>query len=110
MGFVSVVPELMGAADMLITKAGTLTLCEGFLAGLPILIYDAIPGQEDGNVEYVTTAGAGAWCPTPDAVVKQAREWASNPAALVGLREASARLGQPDAAVEVAKVVATVCG
>lgn len=110
MGFVSIVPELMGAADILITKAGTLTLCEGFLAELPILIYDAIPGQEDGNVDYVTTAGAGMWCPTPGAMVKQLREWVSTPAMLASAGQSSARLAQPNAAVDVAKVVATVCG
>ena len=110
LGFVDVVPELMGASDILITKAGTLTLCEGFLAGLPILIYDAIPGQEAGNVDYVVSAGAGAWCPAPGAVLEQLRAWLADPAGLAAARASSGRLAQPDAAIEVAKVVARVCG
>lgn len=105
MGFVDIVPELMGMADVLLTKAGTLTLCEGFLAGLPILIYDAIPGQEAGNVTYVTSAGAGAWCPAPAAVLDQLRRWLAAPEALAAVRAASARLAQPDAAANVARVV-----
>ncbi|MCS7061692.1 MAG: glycosyltransferase [Anaerolineae bacterium] len=105
-GFVDNIPELMGASDILISKAGTLTLCEGLLAGLPILIYDAIPGQEDGNVEYVTQGGAGVFCPSPRAVVDQLCAWLAEPAELERRREAALRLAQPDAALKAAQVIA----
>ncbi len=106
LGFVDTIPELMGASDILISKSGTLTLCEGLLAGLPILMYDAIPGQEDGNVDYLTQGGAGVFCPTPRAVVDQLRAWLDNPAQLARMREAALRLAQPDAAFNVAREVA----
>ncbi len=105
LGFVDIVPELMGAADMLLTKAGTLTLCEGFIAGLPILIYDAIPGQETGNVKYVVGAGAGKWCPHPKDVIRQLAAWTTDTASLAAARLASSRLAQPQAALEVARAV-----
>lgn len=47
LGFVDDVPEWMGAADVLVTKAGSTTLAEGFIAGLPIILFDALPGQEE---------------------------------------------------------------
>lgn len=106
LGFVDNIPELMGASDILISKSGTLTLCEGLLAGLPILMYDAIPGQEDGNVEYLVQNGAGVFCPTPRAVVAQLRAWLDDPARLARMRDASLRLAQPDAAFNVAREVA----
>jgi UDP-N-acetylglucosamine:LPS N-acetylglucosamine transferase len=106
LGFVDTIPELMGASDILISKSGTLTLCEGLLAGLPILMYDAIPGQEDGNVDYLTQGGAGVFCPTPRAVVDQLRVWLDDPALLARMREAALRLAQPDAAFNVAREVA----
>lgn len=105
LGFVDNMPELMGASDILISKSGTLTLCEGLLAGLPILMYDAIPGQEDGNVDYLTQHGAGVFCPTPRAVVDQLRAWLDDPAQLARMREASLRLAQPDAAFNVAREI-----
>ncbi len=105
LGFVNNMPELMGASDILISKSGTLTLCEGLLAGLPILMYDAIPGQEDGNVDYLTQHGAGVFCPTPRAVVDQLRAWLDDPAQLARMREASLRLAQPDAAFNVAREI-----
>lgn len=106
MGFVDNIPELMGASDILISKSGTLTLCEGLLAGLPILIYDAIPGQEDGNVDYLVQNGAGIFCPTPRAVVDQLRAWLDNPAQLAPMRQAALRLAQPDAAFNAAREIA----
>ncbi len=105
LGFVDNMPELMGASDILISKSGTLTLCEGLLAGLPILMYDAIPGQEDGNVDYLTQHGAGVFCPTPRAVVDQLRAWLGDQAQLARVREASLRLAQPDAAFNVAREI-----
>ncbi len=109
-GFVDNVPELMGAADILVTKAGPGTIAEGFIAGLPIILYDRVPGQEEGNVDYVVTRGAGAWCPFPWVVVKQIRQWLSEPGRLEALSRASAALAKPDSALEIAKIVARLAG
>ncbi|MBK8836144.1 MAG: galactosyldiacylglycerol synthase [Anaerolineae bacterium] len=82
LGFVGNVPELMGASDILCTKAGPGTISEAFIAGLPILLFDRVPGQEDGNVDYVVNQGAGAWCPTPFALTRTLRQWLAYPARL----------------------------
>jgi 1,2-diacylglycerol 3-beta-galactosyltransferase len=105
LGFVDNMPELMGAADLIITKAGPGTICEAFIAGLPIMLYDAVPGQEEGNIDYVVSKGAGAWCPSPIAVLKQIRHWLSNPDELAAMRAASAALAKPEAAIDIARVL-----
>jgi 1,2-diacylglycerol 3-beta-galactosyltransferase len=69
-GFVQDMPDFMRAADVLITKAGPGTISEAFIAGLPMILYSRLPGQEDGNVGYVVDNGAGVWAPRPDAVVQ----------------------------------------
>jgi 1,2-diacylglycerol 3-beta-galactosyltransferase len=74
-GFVNNIPELMGASDLLITKAGPGTLAEAFIAGLPVVIYGFIPGQEEGNVRYVLEHDAGAFATNPAAVAQIARDW-----------------------------------
>src|SRR5262249_23530187 len=51
-GFVDNVAELMRAADLLVTKAGGLTLAEAFCSGIPVVIHDLLPGQEAGNLAY----------------------------------------------------------
>jgi 1,2-diacylglycerol 3-beta-galactosyltransferase len=74
-GFVHNMPELMGASDLLITKAGPGTLAEAFIAGLPVVVYGFIPGQEEGNVRYVQEHNAGAFATDPVAVARIARDW-----------------------------------
>jgi 1,2-diacylglycerol 3-beta-galactosyltransferase len=106
LGFVNNIPELMGAADALVTKAGPGTICEAFIAGLPMILYDAVPGQEEGNVDYVVDGGAGAWCPTPWAVLRQLKSWLSNPDRFHLAGQASARLAKPNSVLDIARIVA----
>ncbi len=74
-GFVSNMPELMGASDVLVTKAGPGTLSEAFIAGLPVIISSFIPGQEEGNVRYVLEHQAGAYAAMPGEIAPLIREW-----------------------------------
>jgi len=59
LGFTSRIPELMRASDLLVTKAGPGTLAEANAAQLPVVVYDFVPGQERGNVEFVRSNGIG---------------------------------------------------
>ncbi len=59
MGFTDKIPELMRTADLLVTKAGPGTLAEANAAQLPVVVYDYVPGQERGNVEFVRHNGIG---------------------------------------------------
>ncbi len=53
-GFVQNMPELMHASDVIITKAGPGTICEALACRLPIILSGYVPGQEEGNVDFVT--------------------------------------------------------
>ncbi|WP_246035385.1 glycosyltransferase [Dictyobacter kobayashii] len=52
-GFVHNMPELMHASDVIITKAGPGTICEALSCELPIILSGYVPGQEEGNIDYV---------------------------------------------------------
>lgn len=58
-GFVRNVEELMSAADIVITKAGGLTVSEALTKRLPLIIYKPIPGQEQENAAFLERIGAG---------------------------------------------------
>lgn len=106
-GFVREMPDFMRAADVLVTKAGPGTICEGFIAGLPLILYSRIPGQETGNVRYVIKEGAGVWAPSPARVVQTLGEWL-DPARPGARQQAAAnarRLGRPDAAGVIADLI-----
>lgn len=59
-GFVNNMPEMMRASDVIITKAGPGTICEALSCGLPIILSAFVPGQEEGNVTFVTESRVGA--------------------------------------------------
>jgi 1,2-diacylglycerol 3-beta-galactosyltransferase len=101
-GFVHAMPDFMGAADILLTKAGPGTISEALNAGLPMVLYSRLPGQEDGNISYVTEHGAGIWAPHPEQVVAAVQEWITFPAKLDKARQACLRLARPQAAREIA--------
>ena len=47
------VNNILSISDLLITKPGGLTITESFIAGTPLAIYSAIPGQEVQNADYL---------------------------------------------------------
>ena len=47
------------ASDLVIGKAGWLTISECITAGKPIIVLDSIPGQEDENIKFIERLGIG---------------------------------------------------
>jgi 1,2-diacylglycerol 3-beta-galactosyltransferase len=104
--FVTNMPELMAAADLLVTKAGPGTISEACMAGLPMILSDAIPGQEEGNVSYVTSHQAGVYAPGPGRVARAVGDWLSKGQDFLRERAENARkLARPDAVWEIADEV-----
>ena len=103
-GFVTNMPELMGATDIFITKAGPGSISEAFIARLPLILYGYIPGQEDGNVRYVQEYNAGLYVPNPEAIADLLLEWLQpgNPV-LSQMAGNAAKLAHPDAALTIAR-------
>ncbi len=57
-GYVNNVDIFMDAADCIVTKPGGLTTSEALAKGLPMIMNNPVPGQEDRNVEFLLNAGA----------------------------------------------------
>ena len=55
------VPELMSVSDLVITKPGGLTTTESLASGLPLIIINPIPGQEEENAVFFEDAGVAIW-------------------------------------------------
>jgi 1,2-diacylglycerol 3-beta-galactosyltransferase len=101
--FVTNMPILMAAADVLVSKAGPATICEACIAGLPVILYDAIPGQETGNVQFVVENRIGVFAPNPRAVTEAVTAWLAEGADKLHQRSERARsLGRPNAVWEIA--------
>ena len=103
-GFAEDMPRLMRASDILITKAGSVTLAEGFAMGLPVIISGFIPGQEEGNLGYVQEHEAGAFAGTPAVVARIAQRWLQPGSGHLARLSANARaLARPEASLEIAR-------
>jgi 1,2-diacylglycerol 3-beta-galactosyltransferase len=105
-GFVREMPDFMRAADVLVTKAGPGTISEAFNAALPVIMYSRLPGQEDGNVGYTVSEGAGIWAPTPEEIVNALAIWINHPEERLKAQAACRRLARPRAAHEIAGILA----
>ena len=109
-GFTTDMPRMMRAADVFLTKAGPGSISEAFICGLPIIMYSCLPGQEEGNVDYVLDGKAGYWAPNPEAVVRAVATLAENETTRQQMAEASRQLARPQAAFEIARVLAEQVG
>ncbi len=104
-GFTREMPDFMRAADVIVTKAGPGTITEALNAELPIILYSKIPGQEDGNVTFVESEGAGVWAPKPHLVVRTLTRWISKSAERERVIANARRIARPDAARRIARAI-----
>ena len=56
----------MSVSDLVITKPGGLTTTESLASGLPIIVINPIPGQEEENAEFLEKNGVAVWIKKDD--------------------------------------------
>ena len=101
--FVENMPAMMRAADLIVCKAGGLIVTESLASGLPLLLIHALPGQEIGNADYVVEHDAGAFCKTPEDILRTLADWlGGSQARLEQVSDNAARLGNKNAAFQIA--------
>lgn len=107
LGFVTRMAEYMVAADILVSKAGPGTISEAAAVSLPIMLTSFLPGQEEGNVDYVTDGGFGAFIPDKDPVgiAEEICVWLNDPDKMAKLSVAAGKKGAPHAARDIAKEI-----
>jgi len=105
-GFVGNMPDWLRCADIVVGKAGPGTIAEATCCGAPLVLTSYVPGQEKGNAEFVTEAGAGVYAPRPRQLAAEIGRLRRDPAALEAMRGASARAGRPGAAADIARFIA----
>jgi 1,2-diacylglycerol 3-beta-galactosyltransferase len=109
-GFVDHMELLMWGADVVVTKAGPLTIGEALASGLPTIIYGAIPFQETGNIRLVVDSGAGVYLTSPRRIAETLAGWFSEPAVLARHAAAAHRIASPESAFQAAAEIARLCG
>jgi UDP-N-acetylglucosamine:LPS N-acetylglucosamine transferase len=101
--FIDRMPVFMRASDLIICKAGGLIVTEALASGLPLLIVDVTPGQEQGNADYIMEHGAGDLARTPLEALEVLFHWLDKErSVLLERTQVSRSLGRPKAAFTVA--------
>ena len=101
-GFVGDVRRLMAAADLLITKAGGMTLAEAMATETPLLLYGSLPGQERRNERFASRAGVALVARDRRHLATLVDRALADPGLLETLRERIRAHRRPDAARVIA--------
>ena len=101
-GFTGEMDEWMAAADLLVGKAGGLTVSEALARGLPMALIQPIPGQEERNADHLLEGGAAIRCNNLPAAAWKIARLLDDPAQLARMRAAASAMARPHAAAEIA--------
>lgn len=108
-GWTDQIPTYMQAADLLVSKAGGVTLAEAAAVGVPLVIFQPLPGQETVNVRFLIQHDAAYAADDADQLLRAADElmFTQRGQEMSGnLR----RLGRPNATHDiVARICEDVC-
>jgi processive 1,2-diacylglycerol beta-glucosyltransferase len=104
-GYVEDVPTLLAAADLLVTKAGGMTLAEATATGTALLLYGSLPGQERGNERFASRAGIALVARSRGELRRMLDRTLSDPKTVERMHGSLRRLRRPDAAAHVVDLV-----
>jgi len=107
LGFITNMAEYMVATDVLVSKAGPGTIAEAASLSLPVMLTSFLPGQEEGNVDYVVEGKFGTFVSDsdPQAVSDVVATWLLDEEKLREMSINARMRGRPDAAAEIVDAI-----
>lgn len=108
-GFVERMSDYMDAADLFLTKPGGLSVSEAAHKGVPMLLYDAVPGCESRNIDFLASLGCAVAFHEPHAFAGRVASMLTAPEALRSLQQSCAREFPGDPAERIWQVLRREC-
>ena len=102
-GYVEQMAMLLSACDLVVCKAGGMTVTECLCAGTPMILTCRAYGQEKANVKMLTASGAAIHVTTTRELLSTLRLANANKDAFKGLKTAAEFLRRPNASLDIAK-------
>lgn len=99
------VPELMSISDLVITKPGGLTTTESLASGLPIVVINPIPGQEEENAEYLEKNKVAIWIRKNDNVEEILNDLFSNPSKMREMKIRARLISKKNSTKDICKIL-----
>ena len=104
-GFTDKVAELMAISDLMITKAGGISVTEAMNSRLPMILYGSVPGQETWNEELLVSSGAAILAKSIKEIPSRADKILGSRQSYQSFQEGLDRVRRPYAAEKVVEVV-----
>ena len=103
--FTNKVPEIMSISSLVITKPGGLTTTESLVSGLPIVIINPIPGQEEENAEYLEKNGLAIWIKKEDNIARVLKNLYRHPEILKKMKLNIKNYAKPDSTKDICEIL-----
>ena len=103
--YASNVDELMEVSTLIVSKPGGMTTSECLAKGLPMVIVDPIPGQEERNSQFLVNQGIAIRVDDKRHIARQIDLLLNNPKQLVAMKQAALKNGKPMAAENIARLI-----
>ena len=103
--FTDKVPELMSIANVVVIKPGGLTTTESLVSGLPIIVINPLPGQEEENALFLEKSKVGIWIrkdDNPEVVLSQIF---NSPDKLEEMRKNIKLLAKPNSTKQICEII-----
>ena len=101
LGFTTEMDELMTAADLFVGKPGGLTTSEAMAKGLPMVVINPIPGQEERNSDHLLEEGVAIRCNNLPALAFKIDTLLDTPGKLERMAKLAGAIGKPEAAFTI---------
>lgn len=75
--------------------------------GLPIIVINPIPGQEEENAEFLVNSGCSIWIKKGDNIARIIKNIYHHPEILEKMKEVSTSLAKPDATKNICEILLT---
>jgi len=108
--YVENMDRVMSIADILISKPGGITTAEALAKGLPMIIFNPIPGQEISNTEFLLKSGAAIRCDRIADIGILVEELLQSDNKLSIMSDSAKSAGFPDSSLKISKEILNLIG
>ncbi|WP_297422853.1 glycosyltransferase [Clostridium sp.] len=104
LGFTKDISYLMDYCDVIISKPGGLTVTESIVKNIPLVIPFAIPGQENENIDFLTTEGYSIYVKNINKINDTINHLIQNPEELSKMRSKLKELSSTYSLTKIVKI------
>ena len=101
------VPQLMSISDLVVTKPGGLTTTESLASGLPIVVINPIPGQEEENATYLEENKVAIWIKKDDNIEEILNNLFTNPDKMQEMKIRARIIAKKNSTKDICKILLT---